>query len=160
MDRRRILKEISDCSSFIAAVRVAAHHFKYLKSGSARKVFEYSDTLVLKIAYNKKGVAQNREEVRVWDWADSKQRKILSPIIDADNDWKWVLQKKVRPLKSISKLVKETLQTKKEILDSLETIELRQGDHHRSLGILNSKRIVLFDYGFTDEVYRKYYQRW
>lgn len=157
--RKKILKEISNCTSFASTIRLANAHFKCLGKGSARMVFDYSDTLVLKLSYNKKGLSQNKEESRIWQWSEPVQRKLLAAITDYDSDGKWVLQREVKPLKCNSKSAKKTMETKKRILESLQALNLHGGDNPKSFGILNSNKVVLFDYGFTYKVWKEYYSR-
>ena len=54
-----------------------------ISKGSARAVFQIDDTRVLKLAYNMKGVAQNKAEVTVYQQATDKK---YMPIVYNDSD--------------------------------------------------------------------------
>jgi len=81
-----ILKEISNKKSFDDRVAIAEEHFEKLGEGSARTIFKVSDKLVLKIARNESGIAQNFEEMK-----PKTHRSFTNPVLAADIKGKWIL---------------------------------------------------------------------
>jgi predicted transcriptional regulator len=156
---RKKLKKLSNLEYFSHRVDWCKQRYKYISSGSARKVFHYSDTLVIKIAYNDKGIAQNMAECDIWKYAYPNQRKVLAAIVDSCPHNTWVLQKKVtKKIKSFSKAAKEQLKKHSTVLKSLEELDLHCGDNYKSLAT-SSKGVVLYDYGFTNYVFKQHYSR-
>lgn len=155
---RKKLKELSDIEQYSQRVDWCKQKYKYISKGSARRVYHYSDTLVLKLAYNEKGIAQNQAEVDIWRYAFPNQRKVLAAIVDYCPYGTWVLQKKIiKKLRPYYNPSRNFLKKKKAIFQSLSSdLDLHEGDNKKSLGT-SSKGIVLFDYGFTKSVVKNYY---
>ena len=59
------MKEFKAIRTFVDRVNYCNSILKYLGRGSSRMVYEIDDEKVLKLAYNNKGIAQNRAEA---DW--------------------------------------------------------------------------------------------
>lgn len=88
--------EFESIRSFQGKLDYAVKHLKRIASGSARTVFIIDDKKALKIAKNKKGLAQNRVE---GDWYLQKY-EITAKIFDKDDNNFWLemeLAKKVYP---------------------------------------------------------------
>lgn len=81
-----ILKELSDLQSFNERVGFARKKFKELGEGSSRTIFLLSDSLVLKVAHNDKGIQQNLAEMK-----PSMQRSCTNNVLFADTDGKWLV---------------------------------------------------------------------
>ena len=89
------LKHLSSLSTFAARIRFCnSQIWEKLGSGTGRTVYAYSDTLVVKLAKNAKGVAQNNVEsdVCLHQWYGST----VTDVIDADSDDKWLVAERVR----------------------------------------------------------------
>lgn len=83
-----ILEKLSSLKSFEDRVEFAKKHWKFLGEGSSRTAFQVNDKIIIKIAHNDKGIAQNKTEM------DPKaQRSCTNPILLADAHGKWVLMK-------------------------------------------------------------------
>lgn len=87
-------------SSFAKRVKYCEEHLQRISSGSSRIVYKIDDEKVLKLAKNKKGLAQNETE-----YAASQERfldGIVAKIYDIDQNYRWIemdLAKKVtRPI--------------------------------------------------------------
>lgn len=81
-----ILKKISDLKSFDDRIALAEKHFEKLGEGSSRTVFKLSNELVLKVAHNDKGIAQNFAEME-----PKMQRPCTNHILTADAKGRWVI---------------------------------------------------------------------
>lgn len=156
---RKKLKELSNIEHYSHRINWAKQKYKYISSGSSRKVFHYSDTLVIKIAYNGKGIAQNMAECDIWRFAQPNQRKVLAAIVDSCPHNTWVLQKKIHKKLSEGSDVAYNFYTHKKakVFDSLRQLDFNNEDTMRSLGY-SKKGIVLYDYGFTNYVNKHFYQ--
>lgn len=89
-----ILKELSAIKDFEDRVEFAKEHWKLLGEGSSRTAFEIDEKLIIKVAYNEKGIAQNKVEM------DPKaQRPCTLPMVMADAEGKWIILVNTEPLK-------------------------------------------------------------
>jgi hypothetical protein len=96
------LQELSKIKSIDDRIEFAKKHWKFLGEGSSRTAFEINDKLVIKVAHNDKGIAQNKVEM------DPKaQRSCTNPIIVADAEGKWIVIRNTEPLteKEFKKMV-------------------------------------------------------
>lgn len=87
-----------DLSSFKKRVHYAQENLPRISSGSGRIVYKIDEKKVLKLARNKKGVAQNETEVNYYN--DPVIRDIFAHIYSYDDDFRWVemeLVKKMNP---------------------------------------------------------------
>jgi len=94
------LDEFKQIPSYAGRMKYAETHLKKLASGSSRVVYQIDDEKVLKLAKNKKGLAQNETEI---SWGnDSYFGGILAKVYDSDESDLWVemeLARKVTPKK-------------------------------------------------------------
>lgn len=85
--------EFKAIPSYAGRLRYAAQHLKKLSSGTSRVVYEVDDDKVLKIAKNRKGLAQNAAES---DWG-AQNYDIVARVYDADyNDHFYVEMEKAK----------------------------------------------------------------
>ena len=78
-----ILKQISSVKSFAERIRICNEHFQKIGTGSSRIAFLMPNDLVLKLAKNPKGIAQNRIEN---DGFLTNNWIVNSPVKADDND--------------------------------------------------------------------------
>lgn len=67
-----------------------------LGKGSSRIVFRYSSSYVIKLAFNDAGLAQNEQEIHVFN--DDTMKPLVAKIKDYDRHGRWTLSEIVRPL--------------------------------------------------------------
>jgi hypothetical protein len=99
------VEEFKKLNSFNSRVKYCETHLKRISSGSSRIVYMIDNTKVLKLAKNKKGIAQNDVEIGfsndyMWDG-------LIAEIFNHDEDGLWVemeLARKVSP-KSFQNIV-------------------------------------------------------
>lgn len=72
--------------SYAGKMRYAESHLEKLASGSARVVYKVDETKVLKIAKNKKGLAQNSVEAQGY----LQNYDIVAQVFETDNDDYWI----------------------------------------------------------------------
>ena len=92
------VEDFKKLNSFNTRVRYCEANLQRISSGSARIVYKIDDEKVLKLAKNKKGIAQNGAETQWMN--DYYFDEILAKIIDADPNDLWVemeLARKVTP---------------------------------------------------------------
>lgn len=91
------LDKFKEINSYAGKIKYAKQYLgKPLGAGSSRIVFKVDDTKVLKLAKNKKGLAQNSAET---NWVNFSY-DILAKIFDFDNEDLWVemeLARKAKP---------------------------------------------------------------
>ena len=75
-------EEFNTISTYAGKQRYAEKHLKRLGSGSARVVYQIDDEKVLKLAKNRKGLAQNEVEL---DWG-LQQYGTVAKIYESDED--------------------------------------------------------------------------
>lgn len=92
------MDEFKKLKSFAARKRYADSTLKRIGQGSSRAAYEINPTTILKMAINKKGVAQNQAE---GDWGLHHMYDILPELYDKDEDNDlWLLMQRATPLKS------------------------------------------------------------
>ena len=90
------VNELKNINNFAARIRYVQSHLKRIGSGSARIVYEIDDKHVLKLAKNKKGIAQNYVES---DWGLHRMYgNILPELIEIDEDNLWLIVEKANKI--------------------------------------------------------------
>lgn len=81
------MDEFKSLTSFAARIRYCQERLKRLSSGSSRIVYQIDDEKVLKLAKNKKGIAQNQAE-----GGDYYKNSIgcFAEIYDVDDNYLWI----------------------------------------------------------------------
>ncbi|SRR5258708_2529103 len=183
-----VLQKLSDIEDFDDRIEFAKKQWgKPLGEGSSRTVFGVNEDLIIKIAHNLKGQAQNTVEM------DPKtQRSCTNNIVVADAEGKWVIMQNTKPLtkERFKELVGFGFEQFTNALfykfnneesdrwplpRDYEKIEGSQlfvclaelifetDQQIGDVGKINSfreldGRVVLADYGLSREVYKKYYK--
>lgn len=80
----QLINELTNLKSFENRIEFAEKHYEKLGEGSSRTIFRLSDSLVLKVAYNDKGIAQNKAEIAI-------HSPCLNNVLAADTDGKWII---------------------------------------------------------------------
>lgn len=144
-----IFEKIDSAKSYTAIKRLLRAEFPLttFRWGSSRIAIPYCDHLILKVAYNKKGVAQNSTEIDVSRFSTEPYNEYLAQIVDCSRYSKWVLQEKVTIL---------DCDIPKEVITFLqENFEISPGDLEQTGKIGN--RSVIYDYGLTTSIFNKHY---
>lgn len=91
MDNFKTIKSFND------RIKYCQNTLKRIASGSSRIVYKIDDTKVLKLAKNRKGLAQNNVEI---DWGRiPSYEDILAHTFDFDNNSMWVEMELARKVK-------------------------------------------------------------
>jgi len=146
----------------INEINIKNKTYKYLGSGSGRRVFDLTDGTVIKIARNKRGIAQNQVEYEISS-VDSTQ--LFAKVLYASEDFNYIIMERAERIKHISYVYKyfnvrsiSRLREIKEIKESLSKYNLLIADLSRSVnwGKINDRPVII-DYGFTREVKKRFY---
>ena len=137
-------------------------YYRYIGSGSGRKVFDLGNGYVIKVAKNSAGIAQNMSEYKI---SLNDHSNLFAKVIQASNDFRLVIMKKANKIYTISYVWDYfNVANKSEFfkLKELQNIKQRYNlllsdlDRVSSWGTIN-ENLVIIDYGFTREVMEKYY---
>jgi hypothetical protein len=187
-DIKEILENIDSLESFSVKKEYVEKCLKQISSGSSRIVFEIPDSSVLKLAFNEKGLAQNKAESSI-----KEKSKYINPVTKASSNYSWIitpLAKKITEkefadiigvsFKDFGECIKyemRELSTKerkkpenfeevseKDIFKEVSKIALKHklmpGDIARiSSWKVRDEQPVLVDLGLTQEIYKKFYAK-
>jgi hypothetical protein len=90
------LKHFKSLDNINTMLEYAKAFLQPLGEGSSRKAFLLSSKYALKIAINKKGLAQNEQELDVF--TNPKSKPVVAKIYDAGSEHQWVISDLVKPL--------------------------------------------------------------
>lgn len=136
--------------------------YRFLGVGSGRAVFDMGDKYVVKVARNKRGYGQNKAEYNI---AIGDDTQLFAKIHGVSENYKLLVMEKAERIQDISYVwdyynVKSNreLYDLKEFQDISNKYGLMLRDFGRRVnwGKINGRPVII-DYGFTKEVYKKYY---
>lgn len=136
--------------------------YRYIGSGSSRKVFDLGNGYVAKVAKNAAGIAQNKMEYKI---SSTDSSNLFAEVIEISKDSSTLIMKKADKIYNFSYVchyfkVRSIIDVLK--LKRFQNIECRYNlllnDLRRTSnwGIINGRPVII-DYGFTKEVSRRYY---
>ena len=137
-------------------------YYRYIGSGSGRKVFDMENGYVIKIAKNLAGIAQNKSEYKI---SINDHSDLFAKVIQASDDFHLLIMQKANKIYNISYVWKYfNVTSKRELFNSKELENINRNynlvlsDFARtsSWGIINGRPVII-DYGFTREVKERYY---
>ena len=91
-----ILKKLMSIKSYKDRMEFLKDSFELLGEGSSRAVYALSETLIIKLATNIKGLAQNLEESRI-----CAQRNCTAKVILADHEGKWNINNRIEKIDKV-----------------------------------------------------------
>ncbi len=136
--------------------------YRCIGSGSGRRVFDLENGYVIKVAKNRKGIAQNEAEYQI---AMTNHSNIFAKITHVSEDFMLLIMEKAERLYHFSYVLKYfNVRSNRELfqIEEFRTILKK----HNLLSVDLCKRVnwgvinncpVIIDYGFTWRVKRKYY---
>jgi len=178
------IDDFSQIKSFKGRLDYANNNLKRLGSGSARVVYKVDEEKVLKIAKNNKGIAQNSAEIdyrnssflfpEVFDfhnyslWVEMEYAKKMTTkkfieIIGYEiNQIHLIFKKELKPKELIEKRNMIRNNYLNELVNIVESYKFMWQDFTKlsSWGIVlrdGKETPVLVDFGYTTDVYYKYY---
>ena len=90
------MDEFKKLTSFAKRIVYCQEHLQRISSGSSRIVYKIDDEKVLKLAKNKKGLAQNSTEIEQGQYSDLDD--ILAKVFDSEANNLWVEMELARKL--------------------------------------------------------------
>ncbi|MHB1314186.1 MAG: hypothetical protein ACYCX2_01725 [Christensenellales bacterium] len=137
--------------------------FAYIGTGSARTVYDLNNGTVVKAAKNKRGVAQNRAEYRI---SKADESNLLAKTLHISLDHRYLIMEKAGPVDGFHEVLDYFRVQSSRQLFSLDRFRSLRRNHALLLndfrrpanwGVIGG-RYVIVDYGFTDDVRRRYYR--
>lgn len=138
-------------------------YYKYLGSGSCRRVYDLGNGYVVKVAKNEAGIAQNKSEYII---SKNDYSNLFAKVIQISYDFNFLIMEKAEKVNNISYVWKYfNVRSKRELfnIDELKKIKknynLILGDFGKksSWGTINGHPVII-DYGFTIDVRNQYYR--
>ena len=136
--------------------------YRYIGSGSSRRVFDLGNGYVVKVAKNRAGIAQNKMEYKI---SLTDLSNLFAKVIQVSEDFYALIMEKADKIDNFSyvcnyfkaRSIIEVLKLK-EIQDIHYRYNLLLNDLCRtsSWGIINGRPVII-DYGFTREIRKRYY---
>lgn len=178
------IKKFKELDGINLMLQYAKEFLEIMGTGSSRMAFLFSSKYVLKIAINKKGLAQNEAEVDVF--TNPKSRGVVAKVHSSDPQFRWIVSDLVKPLSSPEEfesltgvdwpnfinLLRPKIKSKESInADDPKIVQavavtaqqnnLLFGDIEElsHWGKTPDGRAVLLDYGFTGEVWKSHYSQ-
>ncbi len=144
------------------SLNIKRRYYKFIGIGSGRIVYDLENGYVVKVAKNNKGIAQNKAEYKI---SLSDNTNLFAKILGASENFKYLVMEKAVRIKDIYYVCKyfnvrnnKELYQVKELQNISSKYGLLLGDLRRSVnwGLLNGRPVII-DYGYTDEVRKRYY---
>jgi len=136
--------------------------YKSIGTGSGRRVFDLDNGYVVKVAKNKKGIAQNEAEYQISSTSNSA---IFAKILQISEDYHMLIMQRAERINHISEVWKFfNVESNKELYSVGEIryisseYNLLMADLYRPVnwGRINGRPVII-DFGFTRRVRKKYY---
>lgn len=136
--------------------------YHLIGSGSGRLVYDLENGYVVKMAKNKKGLAQNRIEKQI---ASIDHSSLFAKIVAVSEDFYIVIMEKADSINNMAVVWKYFRVRSNRELFQLRELDYIVTEYHLLIHDLcrpyswglKKDRPVIIDYGFTREVRRKYY---
>jgi len=136
--------------------------YRYIGSGSGRKVFDLGNGYVVKVAKNMAGIAQNRVEHQI---SLRDNSNLFAKVIEVSGDFQFLIMEKADRINNFSHVLKYfNVSNNRELvrLKEMQTIQWKYNllladlCRNSSWGIIDGVPVII-DYGFTAQVQRRYY---
>lgn len=143
---------------------IAQGNYRYIGSGSARRVFDLGNGYVIKIAKNDKGLAQNQVEFMISNKDDSG---LFARVMDMSSNGRYLIMERAGHVYDIREVFDYfNVRSERyflhltEIQKIVSKYDLVKADLLRPTSWGSIRReIVIIDYGFTHQVRANYYHR-
>ena len=88
------LPEFLNINSYAGRINYAKQHLQKIGAGTGRIVFDIDGNRVMKLAKNRKGVAQNEAEYNAGGYRDTQY--IVAEVFDRSDDYTWLISEKAK----------------------------------------------------------------
>lgn len=136
--------------------------YRFLGKGSGRTVYDMGNGKVVKTARNKRGIAQNIAEYQI---ALADDSGLFAGISDVSGDYRYLIMDKAERISNMAYVwdyfqvnSNQELYRVKRLSDLSDRYNLLIHDFGRAVnwGFINGRPVII-DYGFTQQVRRRYY---
>lgn len=143
-------------------VNIKRGYYRYIGSGSGRKVFDLGNGYVAKMAKNRAGIAQNKAEYII---SANDNSGLFAKVIEISDDFRLLIMQKANKMNNISYVWKYfNVISKRELINLKELQNIKRNynlllddiSRKSSWGIIDGRPVII-DYGFTREVMERYY---
>lgn len=144
------------------SININKNYYPIIGSGSGRRVYDLKNGYVVKVAKNKRGIAQNKVEREI---ASMDHSDVFAVVIAVSEDFVYLIMEKAEKVHHISEVWRyfhvksnhELFQVR-ELDDITQKYHLIRPDLYKpySWGICHGRPVII-DFGFTKEVRNKYY---
>ncbi|EKQ55809.1 MULTISPECIES: hypothetical protein [unclassified Clostridium] len=137
-------------------------YYRYIGSGSCRDVFDLGNGYIIKVARNMAGIAQNKCEYSISCYDNSD---LFAKVVKVSNDFNLLIMEKADKVYDLSYVcmffdVRNTseLIKSKDLRNIKQDYNLLLDDLERasSWGTIKGRPVII-DYGFTKDVWARYY---
>jgi hypothetical protein len=144
------------------SLNIERRYYKFIGMGSGRIVYDLENGYVVKVAKNKKGIAQNKTEYKI---SLLDNTNLFAKVLDVSENFEYLVMEKAIKINDIYYVWKYfNVRSNKQLyrVKELQNISYRYGllliDLRRPVnwGLLNGRPVII-DYGYTEEVRRRYY---
>lgn len=141
---------------------IKSRAYALVGAGSGRSVFDMGDGNVVKVARNRKGLAQNTVEYQI---SRSTQSPLFAKVSAVSDDYLLLIMEKANRIRSMSEVFRYLKVHNRyefshmdEILDMIRKHDLLMVDLYRPVNWGKIKnRYVIIDYGYTRIVKKRFY---
>ncbi|MDF2941747.1 MAG: hypothetical protein K0S01_605 [Herbinix sp.] len=143
-------------------LNIKKESYDLIGTGSGRRVFDLNNGYVVKMAKNRKGIAQNKVEYQI---SSTAHTKIFAKVLAVSDDFIYLIMEKAEKINYISDVWKYYhVRNNRELfrLNEFRNLTSKYGlllpDLCRpySWGLIGGRPTII-DFGFTKEVRRRYY---
>lgn len=143
-------------------IKIKNKRYKLIGSGSGRRVFDLENGYVVKVAKNKKGIAQNKAEYKI-SLADNSN--IFAKITEVSSNYKLLIMEKAEKIDGFAEIWDYYNVNSNSQLFRIEDLKDISSKHdllipdlirYKNWGKVNGVPVII-DYGFTEKVRQKYY---
>lgn len=141
---------------------IRQHSYRSLGTGSGRQIYDLGNGYVVKVARNRKGIAQNRAEFQIYkSWGN----ELFAPVVAASPSLNMIIMERANRLSNLSSVwryfgVRNNYELKHipQIHSAIEKNNLVFSDLRRpsSWGTIKGRPVII-DFGLTRLVHKQYY---
>lgn len=145
----------------ISEVMMQVSRGEEIGEGSSRVAYDsLLDLTCIKFAKDWRGVAQNEAEVVLYEKMNKRERLRYAKIINHHPDFLWVEMEKLEKVTKCEAKLFHKFEERIEVVDEkygyMNASDIGMHDYPTNCGVNSRGTIMLYDYGFSDEVAELY----
>jgi len=132
-----------------------------LGEGSSRVVYKnLLDTTCIKVAKDWRGIAQNEAEIVLYDKMSPRERLRYAKIVNHHPDFLWIEMETLERITKASEKKFLQLEARVEVVDEKygyqNSCDIGMHDYPTNCGVNSRGTLMLYDYGFSEDVAQLY----